>query len=171
MVKRGASGEVQNKNISGSISLVMAILNNGSWFWSIIESTINTNIFTSFINCLKVWIDKNEGFGKSNILLLLDNCPLHRSKIALNSLNGSGIHVIFLPAYSPQLAPIELIFGIIKRRFLDNSKGSNIKLGDANSHNLLWRTLNTLSKRNIRSCFKWFLKEINQILKQPFIKH
>ena len=31
-VKQGASGEVQNKNISGSISLLMAILNNGSWF-------------------------------------------------------------------------------------------------------------------------------------------
>ena len=56
-------------------------------------------------------------FG-NQIFYFLDNCLSHRSKIALNSLNRSSIQAIFLPAYSPQFAPIELIFGITKEEFL-----------------------------------------------------
>jgi len=55
--------------------------------------------------------------------LILDNASIHKgreSSPALKSLlDVAGIHLVYLPAYSPELNPCELVWGFLKRKMRD----------------------------------------------------
>lgn len=50
-------------------------------------------------------------------VLVLDNARYHHSVLVKEKLEELNRPVRYLPAYSPQLNPIERVFGSIKRRF------------------------------------------------------
>jgi putative transposase len=50
-----------------------------------------------------------------NIVVILDNFPSHKAKIARQYAEDHGINLIYLPPYSPDLNPIEFIWKSIKR--------------------------------------------------------
>ena len=53
-------------------------------------------------------IDLNADMNK--IITMLDNWQVPKSKARLKYLNEFGWRILFLPAYSPDFAPIELLF-------------------------------------------------------------
>nr|XP_047135509.1 uncharacterized protein LOC101237252 [Hydra vulgaris] len=50
-------------------------------------------------------------------ILIMDNVPFHRSRSIIEVLNELRINREYLPAWSPQLNPIEEFFSMIKRSF------------------------------------------------------
>ena len=50
-----------------------------------------------------------------NIVMILDNFPSHKAKIARQYAEDFGINLVYLPPYSPDLNPIEFIWKSIKR--------------------------------------------------------
>jgi transposase len=46
--------------------------------------------------------------------VILDNASIHYSDVVLRLLRDAGVRVIFLPPYSPDYNPIELVFGVYK---------------------------------------------------------
>jgi transposase len=54
--------------------------------------------------------------GNSKVLMILDNGPIHRTKAVLAHAAELDITMLFLPPYSPQFNPIELIWKTIKAR-------------------------------------------------------
>jgi len=57
-----------------------------------------------------------DGDLKTGEYLVLDNAPVHQGKIHVlqTVLEFFGVNLVFLPAYSPELNPCELVFGLIK---------------------------------------------------------
>jgi hypothetical protein len=47
-------------------------------------------------------------------VVILDNLSAHKSKRVLELIEGRGCRVLFLPAYSPDLSPIEEAFSKVK---------------------------------------------------------
>lgn len=56
-----------------------------------------------------------EANGDRKIVMVLDNCPVHHSTIVLEHANELNIQLLFLPPFSPQFNPIELIWKTMKR--------------------------------------------------------
>ena len=50
-------------------------------------------------------------------MLLLDNASMHHSKVVRESVSVKGYEQLFVPPYSPELNPIELLFGICKHAY------------------------------------------------------
>ena len=48
---------------------------------------------------------------------VMDNAPIHKSKKASRCFREEQVDVLFLPTYSPDLNPIETVFGIYKKEF------------------------------------------------------
>lgn len=51
----------------------------------------------------------------SGSVLVMDNARTHHGGKIASVVEGAGCHVLYLPAYSPDLNPIELAWGWIKR--------------------------------------------------------
>ncbi len=66
----------------------------------------------------------NKGVESGNIssgdFLIMDNCRVHNAvaiqKRLMEMMEEVGFRIVFLPAYSPELNPIEFIFGIVKNK-------------------------------------------------------
>ena len=55
--------------------------------------------------------------GDGPLVVVLDNASIHRSHVlrdAVAQLQAEGIHLYFLPPYSPELNRIEAYFGVVK---------------------------------------------------------
>jgi transposase len=55
-----------------------------------------------------------------NSIIILDNAKIYHNEDLIKYLQAFGIHVEFLPPYSPDLNPIETAFSVIKS-FLKNN--------------------------------------------------
>jgi transposase len=53
-------------------------------------------------------------FGMKNSVLLIDNCPTHFDPYLREICISRGILLLYLPPYSPDYAPIEIAFSMIK---------------------------------------------------------
>lgn len=62
------------------------------------------------------FLDKvREANGERKMVMILDNCPVHRSAVVKEHAAVLDIILLFLPPYSPQFNPIELIWKTVKR--------------------------------------------------------
>ncbi len=56
-----------------------------------------------------------QNFPKKNIIIILDNASIHKSKLVIEYLKRwPQIHLYYLPPYSPEYNPVELIWKWIK---------------------------------------------------------
>lgn len=105
---------------NNNVSLIMAITTNKILHSTEITSSVNGEIFFSFI---KEVINKLTDKG---YIFLFDNVSFHKNKEMLKYITDMGHEYIFTPPYSPNLNPIENTFGIIKQKYHnDNSDNSN----------------------------------------------
>jgi len=75
-----------------------------------------------------------------NSVIILDNAKIHHNEDLIDYLQAFGIHVEFLPPYSPDLNPIESAFSVMKsflkknRDFIESCSDSIYALFIASLH-------------------------------------
>jgi transposase len=74
----------------------------------VIDGPINGEIFTAYVKHVLV-----PTLAKGDIVIL-DNLGSHKGAAARKALRAAGAHILFLPAYSPDLNPIEQVFAKLK---------------------------------------------------------
>ena len=108
--RRGQSREFKCMPFTGSINLILTILSNGSWFCLIINQTMNSDRFLKYMQKFTEWISSKAYFGYRKLIIMMDNWAIHRNKKNLAIMSQPGHQVMFIPPYSPQLAPVEMWF-------------------------------------------------------------
>ena len=64
----------------------------------------------------------NYALGEKNSIVILDNATIHHSEEIVDLIKETGAQIIYLPPYSPDLNPIELMFGqykVMLKRFFN----------------------------------------------------
>jgi len=74
----------------------------------VLDGPINTASFTAWVEQFLV-PTLNPGD-----IVLLDNLSSHKGKTARAAIRAVGAHILFLPPYSPDLNPIEMMFAKLK---------------------------------------------------------
>ena len=102
-------------NRGRNISLMLAINMHGIVGFKIKEGSFDGTGFMSFIT---------EGLlphfnDHQNDVLVMDNCRFHHRADVRDLLEEHNIHYMYLPAYSPQLNPIEQYFSHLKAKYSD----------------------------------------------------
>ena len=86
----------------------------------IFEGTLNKELFAEYLRTqLKPTLSPDD-------IVLLDNSSVHKSKLVLQTMKECGIKYLFLPPYSPDFNPIELLWAQMKA-FLRKSKARTRK--------------------------------------------
>lgn len=102
------------------INSIAAICTEGVLAVDIRTSSVNGENFYDFVR--GDLLPEMLPFDGSNprSILILDNCSIHHVEELIDLLNYSGILLLFLPPYSPDLNPIELTFSYIKQYLKDH---------------------------------------------------
>ena len=95
--------QIRSKNIS-----VSAVMSKSSLFYfEILDKPYNRDDYAEFIEKL---LDQFDQLSISDAVLVRDNVPFHRNSSIKALIETRGHHLIYLPAYSPFLNPIEEVF-------------------------------------------------------------
>ena len=97
-----------------SFKIIAAIFSNGTYFVKISNENTTSDYFCEFITDLNKHIKSKAYFFKKNMIALLDNARVHKTSAAISKMTTVFENVSFLLAYTPQFAPVELFFAMIK---------------------------------------------------------
>ena len=101
-------------------SIIVAINNKKVINYDICTKNINTEKYFTFMKKL------NELY--TNKYFLMDNASFHKSKKIIELFANSTNKILYIPPYSPQYNPIELVFSQIKHYISSSIKKKNISL-------------------------------------------
>jgi transposase len=133
-------------NLSYSLTILTSLTNSHPVACSIREDTNNQHDFVDFV------IQAVEaGYLTSGDYLILDNARIHGAKeskeLLFAFLKAAGIQIYYLPTYSPELNPCELVFGYLKNH-LRLHRQSNSEFKDE-----IIDALSLITRRHMFACY------------------
>ena len=110
----GSSNPIINDRWFGRTSIIFGLVSNGEWLWINVDETTKSSDYWLFIMLLKKFLDSLKLNNWGAFKLLVDNASIHISKESRRTWAYNGFEINTIPAYSPNLAPVELVFASIK---------------------------------------------------------
>ena len=162
--RKGSEDIVTNIKYSGSVSLISWIISSGSTFNATVSGSINSKIFVEHLNKLMKFLLKNEWSKPNRILILLDNASSHRSQIAKDFLKSCGMHIAFIPPYSPELAPVEKYFALLKNKACKDNDYASLNWKSKEGTALIAKSIRKIDPPTVKRIWRSFLKEIQNWL-------
>jgi transposase len=107
---KGQTPVVRVNNKRHGLSVISTVTNKGQMRWRIFEGALNTTILIDFLRRLI------KGQTKK-LFLILDNLRVHHAKQVKAWLaeHADAIEVFYLPSYSPELNPDEMLNANLKQ--------------------------------------------------------
>ena len=158
---KGESGEIFSTWYKGSISVMLAVTSDGDYFGSPIKESVNSFIYKQFLENLEGWLKKKKGSQFSNIILIHDNAPIHRAYEWQEFMKYSQYQHAFLPPYTPEYAPIELVFSSLKSHVKKKQTKTLIDFKKEIGLRVIANSLSKLSRNTIMRCWRhslWRMK-------------
>jgi len=93
-----------------TMTLVAGLTTNGIIAPMIVSGAMNGDMFTDYIE--KVLGPELKPGNK----VLMDNCAIHKVAGVEQAIEAVGATLSFIPQYSPDFNPIELVFGVLKEK-------------------------------------------------------
>ncbi|KEP50069.1 DDE family endonuclease, partial [Rhizoctonia solani 123E] len=100
-------------------TLLPALSLDGVLHLDIFCCSVNSDLFDLFIMRL---LDQMNPWPQRNSVIILDNASIHKSANIRAMVEARGCRLLYLPAYSPDLNPIEQLFAWLKGRVRKNSR-------------------------------------------------
>jgi len=98
----------------------------------VFDGAMNADIFRQYIR------DMLAPTLRPGDVVVTDNLPAHKNQIIRDLIEARGASLRYLPAYSPDLNPIELVFAKLKRL---------LRSAEARTVDRLWTTLGQCLQR------------------------
>ena len=110
--KIGSRVNVTVKAVRGkNYSICAAMNSDGLHYYMAQEVSFNTDHFIDFLNGFFSYLSES---GFSDVTLIMDNVRFHHLTEVTELIAAKGAKILFLPAYSPFLNPIENMFNQLK---------------------------------------------------------
>ena len=104
--------------ISG-LSIILTATSDNRIYFQFLEGPNNEVSVSSFFISLSNELDNDYPMWRENHLLLMGNCPSHKTELVRDVLASEGFRVMFSAPASYLSLPVESIFGLIKKCDLD----------------------------------------------------
>ena len=150
---KGKPIEWKNSSFTGSINWILAICSNGSWLCMLASNTIDSMSFIWFINILSNWLKSNDNFEYNDVVIMLDNWSVHKSQLSQNFIKKHTFKILYIPAYSPELAPVEMSFSLLKRNLSESNKNESVKLSFRQNLIKIHHSLLSLTSKIVKGMF------------------
>jgi transposase len=149
---RGETPVVVSTGARFTINMISAISSKGALRFMTVQGGVGARVFITFLKRFLLG-------AKRPLFLILDGHPSHRSKLVrefVASTNGK-LRIFFLPSYSPQLNPDELVWNNVKNRV-----GRSMLTGPIDL------------KRRVHSQMRWLQKNpgvVRNFFQEPHVRY
>ena len=89
---------------------------------------------------------------ESDWIIVLDNASIHHSNFALKTTRNIGFNMMFLPAYSPSLASVELFFRMIKNEMRKSMHSKKIWFNKQEDRVEIYNAISNWEKHGLWKC-------------------
>ena len=148
---------------SESVSIVSSILSNGISITGVRIGTIKSNTFIEYIGHL-IYVCKRLGLNTNQICLFIDNSPVHWTKNVKEFLRENESTCIFLPQYAPDMAPVELFFGQLKRMIWGKRSNSIVNLKKNSGKKILAEVVKSIYRVSVMRIWQHFVSVLKQLV-------
>jgi len=124
-------------------TLIAALGIEGVRCSTLVDGAVNTDVFEAFVEQVLV------PALRPGDVVVLDNLSSHKRARVRELIEATGAELVFLPPYSPDLNPIEMIFSKIKQRLRSLACRTVEKLWSS----MQW-VLNQVTASDAANCFK-----------------
>jgi transposase len=147
--KRGRKPIIKTTGTRFSCNMISAITNQGQLNFMVFKDNFNANVFLEFLKRL-------VKHSKAKVFLIVDNHRSHQAKKVHKWLkkNEEHIRLFFLPGYSPDLNPDELLNQDIKSNAVGRKRAYNLSELLRNVRSFLFSR-----KRQPQKVRRYFLKK------------
>ena len=94
----------------------------------------------------------------------MDNSSIHWSEKVQDYLIKEGIACIFLPQYCPELAPIELFFGQVKKSMATRKTNEIVTLNNQTGCEILSEIITSIDRMVIIKIWDHFISQLKQLV-------
>ena len=109
-------GSILNNVAKGRTNLLLAVSNQGDWVAMFVNETIKSEKYSIFLVVLHYLLKFAGKNIKDEVIFLQDNATIHHGKLIKRIATKLDLWMHFLPTYSSEIAAVELIFGVLKRK-------------------------------------------------------
>jgi len=124
-------------------TLIAALGISGMRCSTVVDGAVNGDVFEAFVE--QVLVPEL----RAGDVVIMDNLSSHKRQRVRELIEAAGARLVFLPAYSPDLNPIEMIFAKVKQLL----RSMACRTRDA-----LWRTmqsvLDKVTSTDAQNCYK-----------------
>lgn len=120
---RGQTPVVKATGARFGLNMLSAVSARGEFRFMIHEGTVNASVFREFLRRLMIG-------QKPPIFLIVDGHPTHKARMVREFVEQQGgrLKLWFLPPYSPELNPDELVWGHVKQAVAKKLPKTKIEL-------------------------------------------
>jgi transposase len=124
-------------------TLIAALCTAGIRCSTVVDGAVNADVFEAFVG--QVLVPQL----RAGDVVVLDNLSSHKRAATRALIEAAGARLLFLPPYSPDLNPIEMVFSKIKQL---------LRSAACRTREALWNTmqsvLNQVSASDAANCFR-----------------
>ena len=122
--------------------MISSVRSDGTTACMTVEGATNTEVFRAYIEQVLL------PTLRPGDVLVMDNLSAHKNKQTLDLLAAAGVQTLFLPAYSPDLNPIELMWSKVK---------NHLRTAEARTQEELQEAIaSALSRVTPQDAINWF---------------
>ena len=96
----------------------------------VLDGAVNAELFVAYVEQVLV------PTLRTNDIVIMDNLPVHKVPAVRRAIEAAGAQLLFLPPYSPDLNPIEVVFAKMKAKLRHEAH---------RSVDALWRALDRIA--------------------------
>jgi len=124
-------------------TLIAALGIDGMLCSTVVDGAVNGDIFEAFVEQVLV-----HELRKGDVVIM-DNLSSHKRARTRELIESAGAELVFLPPYSPDLNPIEMVFSKIKQRLRSLACRTKAALWNA-----MQSVLDTVTSTDASNCFR-----------------
>jgi transposase len=110
---RGQTPVLRITGKRGGINCLSSVSIEGHLHWWTHRGKVETDTIYNYL------ADLRSHFPDREVIVIMDNSPLHKAQwLQMNAMAVPGLHLRYLPPYSPELNPDEKVWRHLKRRKL-----------------------------------------------------
>ena len=161
---KGKENNLMNICFSNSTSLMTAITSFGDVLSAETRGSVTSKHFIKFLVKLKSFIYDTIGLWMHKWLIIVDNASTHRSREVKDYIEENKLNFAYIPAYSPEMAPVEKYFSILKRVVIKKTTGQQVNWRGDKTKDILNYSMLQISPKVIRNLWRTFTYEIKKSL-------